>query len=85
MIVVLTIHVKITQRNIITFGWSNIMLDTIIGIIFLIPMALFAYIGCHMSEEKRAGKYLPLFWEKDGMGYKIFNKSDVKYTDGDNT
>lgn len=59
------------------------MLDTIIGIIFLIPMALFTYIGCHMSEEKRAGKYLPLFWEKGGM--KIFDKSDVKYTDGDNT
>lgn len=61
-------------------------METIIGIILLIPMALFTYIGYHMSEEKRAGKYIPLIWEKGGLEpFKLFNKDDVKYRDGDNT
>jgi len=30
----------------------------------LVVMAFFVYIGCHMSEERRQGKLLPLFWEK---------------------
>ena len=41
--------------------------------------------GCHISEEKRQGKWIPLPWEKDGWARKLFDKNDVKYRDGDNT
>jgi hypothetical protein len=46
-----------------------------------------------MEEEKRAGKGMPLYWEKGGWYYnwkhrkdgETFDKSKVKYFDGDNT
>ena len=50
------------------------MLEVLIGLPVLLVMGLFAYVGIHMSEEKRQGKSLPMFWEKEkdmgyGMGY----------------
>lgn len=51
------------------------------------------YMQVHMEEEKRAGKGLPLYWEEGGWYYnwkhrndaETFDKSKVKYFDGDNT
>ena len=39
-------------------------LEIFFGVIFNAIMILFAYVGCHIAEEKRKGKYIPLFWEK---------------------
>ena len=46
-----------------------------------------------MSFEKDAKKSIPLIWEKGGIlhkflkpeEYKVFDKSKMKYKDGDNT
>jgi hypothetical protein len=42
-----------------------------------------------MSVEKDAKKHIPLLWEKGGFlnkqYHKYFDKSKVKYFDGDNT
>jgi hypothetical protein len=48
-------------------------------------MTWVAYMGCHISEEKRKGEWIPLPWEKDGWARNLFDKNDVKYRDGDNT
>lgn len=39
-------------------------MDILVGIITLIVMSHMAYIGVHMSEERRLGKQIPLWWEK---------------------
>lgn len=55
----------------------------------MIGMGWFVYMGAHIQEEQRQGKYIPLPWEEGGFlnkaKRKIFNKSDVIYRDGDNT
>ena len=46
-----------------------------------------------MSFEKDAKKSIPLIWEEGGLlhkllnprDYKVFDKSKIKYRDGDNT
>ena len=46
-----------------------------------------------MSFEKDAKKSIPLIWEKGGLlhkllnpkDYEVFDKSKIKYRDGDNT
>ena len=47
------------------------------------------YVGAVVNEEERRGKRIPLIWEKDGFlrmtKRKVFDKSDIKYRDGDNT
>ena len=62
---------------------------------FGIPIAFFllSYIGVHMVFEKDAKKTIPLIWEKGGIlhkflkpkEYEVFDKSKIKYRDGDNT
>jgi hypothetical protein len=44
---------------------------------------VFAYGSAHVAEEQRRGEYIPFFWEKKTN--KVFDKSDIEYTDGDNT
>lgn len=69
------------------------MLETIMsytfGSILLVIMGWFVYMGAHIQEESRKGEYIPLPWEKDGffrkVKRKIFDKSKLKYRDGDNT
>jgi hypothetical protein len=51
--------------------------------ILVILAAFFAYMSSHCAEEQRRGKRIPLPWER--IKRKIFDKSDVKYRDGDNT
>ena len=40
-------------------------MNTLFGILLLIFMAWFAYVSSHMVSEKKAGKYIPLPWEKN--------------------
>ena len=56
------------------------VLNIIFGIVFLAILAVFAYAGLHISEEKRQGKNLPMFWEKEKkMGYgKGYSKKPMK-------
>jgi|TARA_B110000908_G_C9905357_1_gene292900 hypothetical protein len=59
----------------------------------LLSLGLIAlYIGTHIKEEQRHGRHLPLLWEDGGAlkeyfveKRKTFDKSKVKYFDGDNT
>ena len=40
-------------------------MDYIIGILLTIGAGIFAYGSCHIAEEQRQGKRIPLFWEKE--------------------
>lgn len=51
--------------------------------ILLLVMCLFLYVSEHIRQERKAGKQIPLPWEKPDR--KPFDKSDIKYRDGDNT
>ena len=65
------------------------ILNFIGGSLLILIMAWFCYMSFHVVEEQKKGKYIPLPWEEGGFlnktYHKIFDKSDVKYTDGDNT
>lgn len=65
------------------------ILNTIASVVIMLVVAGFTYVGCHMSVEKDKGKHIPLLWEKGGLlnktYHKVFDKSKVKYFDGDNT
>jgi hypothetical protein len=52
--------------------------------VLLLTMTFFVYMSSHMISERKTGKTIPLPWEK-GYKFKLFNKDDVKYRDGDNT
>tara|TARA_B100000927_G_C16474660_1_gene472896 strand:+ start:3412 stop:3534 length:123 start_codon:yes stop_codon:yes gene_type:complete len=39
-------------------------METFLGIILVIVSGLFAYMSCHVNEEIRRGKTIPLPWEK---------------------
>ena len=69
------------------------MLNAILEFLFVSAIIfvslLFCYMSFHVVEEKKQRKYIPLPWEEGGFlnksYHKLFDKSDVKYTDGDNT
>lgn len=67
---------------------EDILNQIFAGVLLLVALVL-TYIGCHMSVEKDKGEYIPLLWEKGGLlnktYHKVFDKSKVKYFDGDNT
>ena len=58
-------------------------LETLAVIVLLMTGAFFCYMSCRMVSERKKGRTIPLPWEKGG--WKLFNKSSIKYTDGDNT
>jgi len=58
-------------------------MEYIILTLILSISAVFAYGSSHVAEEQRRGEYIPFFWEKKTN--KVFDKSDIEYTDGDNT
>ena len=75
---------------------ENLMMEILANLFgFGIPIAffLFSYIGIHIVFEKDAKKTIPLIWEKGGLlhkllnrkDYEVFDKSKIKYRDGDNT
>jgi hypothetical protein len=68
------------------------MLEQFFAFIMLMIFTMFTYIGIHMSFEKDSKKHIPLLWEPGGLFYNLFkkeqkqfDKSDIKYRDGDNT
>ena len=46
--------------------WS----EPLLGFIILIGMGFFAYMSAHLVSERKAGKQIPMFWEK------IFKKEE---------
>lgn len=69
-----------------------LIVNYFLGAVFLCVFILFTYIGIHMSFEKDAKKGIPLIWEQGGFLHNLFkseqkqfDKSDIKYRDGDNT
>jgi TM2 domain-containing membrane protein YozV len=75
---------------------ENLMMEILANLFgFGIPIAFFllSYIGVHIVFEKDAKKTIPLIWEKGGLlhkllnrkDYEVFDKSKIKYRDGDNT
>ena len=52
------------------------------GAILIVGFFL-TYMSSHMVSEKKLGRRIPLPWEKKPP--KVFDKSDIKYRDGDNT
>jgi len=71
----------------------EVILSYFVGGFLLWIMGHVIYMQVHMQEEKRQGKGLPLYWEEGGWYYnwkhrkadETFDKSKVKYFDGDNT
>ena len=69
------------------------ILTNIFGLVLIIAFILLSYIGIHIVFEKDAKKSIPLIWEKGGLlhkllnprDYEVFDKSKIKYRDGDNT
>jgi len=63
------------------------------AVALIVAFFLFSYIGIHIVFEKDAKKTIPLIWEKGGLlhkllnrkDYEVFDKSKIKYRDGDNT
>lgn len=69
------------------------ILSQLFGFVIIVAFFLFSYIAIHMVFEKDGKKYIPLIWEKGGIlhkflkpkEYEVFDKSKIKYKDGDNT
>ena len=55
--------------------------DPVLGVITLSIMGFFAYMSAHLVAERKAGKQIPMFWEKKEkkMGYgKGYSKKPAK-------
>ncbi len=62
------------------------MINFLLGIVLTIAAFFFAYMSSHLVSEKKAGKTIPLPWEKKSKEPGKFDKQGVaKYTSGDNT
>lgn len=59
-----------------------LILESIMGILLLVGAGYIAFMSSHINSEMRAGKNIPLPWERKR---KLFDKSDIEYRDGDNT
>ena len=60
---------------------SPAWIEPTLGVLFIIIMGLFVYMSSHLISERKAGKQLPMFWEKKEkeMGYKgMYKKSAPK-------
>ena len=63
------------------------------AVVLIVAFFFFSYLGIHIVFEKDAKKTIPLIWEKGGIlhkllnrkDYEVFDKSKIKYRDGDNT
>ena len=56
------------------------VLSIIFGVVVLTAMGVLCYIGVHIAQEKKEGKWIPLPWEKEKkMGYgKGYSKKPAK-------
>ena len=65
------------------------LLEYLMAAVVMVVGFWFCYMSFHVVEEQKKGKYIPLPWEEGGFlnktYRKVFDKSDVKYTDGENT
>jgi hypothetical protein len=69
------------------------ILSQLFGLVIIFAFFFFSYLGIHIVFEKDAKKTIPLIWEKGGIlhkflkpkEYEVFDKSKIKYRDGDNT
>jgi hypothetical protein len=59
------------------------ILEILMGGAILFVGFFLTYMSSHMVSEKKLGRRIPLPWEKKPP--KVFDKSDIKYRDGDNT
>ena len=59
------------------------ILEILMGGAVLIVGFFFTYMSSHLVSEKKLGHRIPLPWEKETR--KLFDKSYIKYRDGDNT
>jgi len=60
---------------------SPAWIEPTLGVLFIIIMGLFVYMSSHLISERKAGKQIPMFWEKKEkeMGYgKGYSKKPVK-------
>ena len=48
------------------------VLNFIIGVVLIVVMFFFAYMSSHLVSEKKAGKTIPLPWEKN------YEEQDIK-------
>ena len=58
-------------------------MEIFVSIIICLGALVFMLMSAHCAEEQRQGRYIPLPWEKKKR--KLFDKSNIKYRDGDNT
>lgn len=73
--------------------WFEVIFNYSVGFVVLWVMGHVIYMQVHMQEEQRQKKGMPLYWEEGGWYYEwkknrkqeTFDKSKVKYFDGDNT
>ena len=74
----------------------TMMIDYIVGIVFCVIAFGFAYMSSHIIAERKAGKFIPLPWEKKkeikpdpknnpDLGKGKFDKQRVAYRPEDNT
>jgi len=57
-------------------------METFFGIVLCIFGAFIVFMSAHVVNEQKHGRTIPLPWETKR---KIFDKSNIKYRDGDNT
>ena len=60
---------------------SPAWIEPTLGVLFIIIMGLFVYMSSHLISERKAGKQIPMFWEKKEkeMGYgKGYSKKPAK-------
>ena len=57
--------------------------NTFVVVGIMIIGAFVVFMSTHVVNEQKKGKCIPLPWEKNKR--KIFDKSNIKYRDGDNT
>ena len=60
-----------------------LIVQIIVTAVLIIGSAYLTFMSSHIVSEKKAGHRIPLPWEK--KKYKVFNKADIEYRDGDNT
>ena len=57
-------------------------METFFGIVLCIFGAFIVFMSAHVVNEQKHGRQFPLPWETKRQ---IFDKSNIKYRDGDNT
>ena len=54
------------------------VLSIIFAVVVLTAMGVLCYIGVHIAQEQKEGKWIPLPWEKEKKMYHIKGKKKKK-------